>query len=110
MSNIGESDTWFSRLIEAVGKTYHFDLKIRLGEFGDEARTVLLYGAVKEEFKVEGRNREGRWTHFYTDFEGIINNLERRYKETESEYVRREIEKYMVSEICPVCAWARLKK
>ena len=110
MSNIGESDTWFSRLIEAVGKTYHFDLKIRLGEFSDEARTVLLYGAVKEEFKVEGRNREGRWTHFYTDFEGIINNLERRYKETESEYVRREIEKYMVSEICPVCAGARLKK
>ncbi|MFH0936819.1 MAG: excinuclease ABC subunit UvrA [Candidatus Daviesbacteria bacterium] len=109
-SHLGESDTWFSRLIEAVGEQYGFDLKIRIGQYSDKAKQILLYGAGEEEFRVEGKNREGRWTHFYTTFEGLITNLERRYKETESEYVRREIEKYMVAEVCPICLGARLKK
>lgn len=109
-SRLGETDTWFSRLIEAVGKKYGFDLKTRLGEYSEKAKQVLLYGAGSEQFRVEGKNREGRFTHFYSTFEGLIPNLERRYQETESEYVKKEIEKYMVAEICPVCNGARLKK
>ena len=109
-SRLGESETWFSRLIEAVGKEYGFDLKTRLGEYSPEARKILLYGAEGKEFKVEGKNREGRWTHFYSPFEGLVPNLETRYKETESEYVKREIERYMVTELCPECQGARLKK
>ena len=109
-SKLGESETWFSRLIEAVGKEYGFDLNTRLGYLSEEARKVLLYGAFKEQFKVEGKNREGRWTHFYSEFEGLVVNLERRYKETESEYIRKEIEKYMVRESCPECQGARLRK
>ncbi|MDO8570287.1 MAG: excinuclease ABC subunit UvrA [Candidatus Daviesbacteria bacterium] len=109
-SHLGESDTWFSRLIESVGLEHNFDLKMRIEDFTPEAKNVLLYGAGKEEFKVKGKNREGKMTHFYSTFEGLIINLERRYKETESEYVKREIERYMFSEICPVCQGARLKK
>ncbi|MDO8638427.1 MAG: excinuclease ABC subunit UvrA [Candidatus Daviesbacteria bacterium] len=109
-SHLGETDTWFSRLIEAVGKEHNFDLKTRIEQFSPEAKNVLLYGAGKEQFKVVGRNREGKMTHFYTNFEGLIINLERRYQETESEYVKREIEKYMFAEICSVCCGARLKK
>jgi len=110
MSNLGENETWFSRLVDAVGKEYGFDLKTRLGEFNEKAKEILLYGAGKDQFKVEGRNREGKMTHFYTEFEGIVTNLERRYKETESDYVKKEIEKYMFSEECPVCCGERLKK
>ncbi|MDO8618573.1 MAG: excinuclease ABC subunit UvrA [Candidatus Daviesbacteria bacterium] len=109
-SKLGESETWFSRLIQAVGEKHDFNLSTRLGQLSEKARQILLYGAADEQFKVEGRNREGKWTHFFTEYEGLIINLEKRYKETESEYVRREIEKYMNTEICPLCLGARLKK
>ncbi|MDD2823125.1 MAG: excinuclease ABC subunit UvrA [Candidatus Daviesbacteria bacterium] len=109
-SHLGETETWFSRLIKSVGEEYGFDLNTRLGEFSPESKKVLLYGAGDQQFKVEGKNREGKWTHFNTSFEGLLVNLERRYQETESEYVKREIEKYMVQEVCPECLGARLKK
>ncbi len=109
-SNIGESETWFSRLLETVGKEYSFSLKMRLEEFSKEAIEILLHGAGNEQFKVEGRNREGRMTHFYSTFEGLVANLERRYRETESEFTKKDIEKYMMSELCPVCLGTRLKK
>ncbi|MBI2334850.1 excinuclease ABC subunit UvrA, partial [Candidatus Daviesbacteria bacterium] len=63
-----------------------------------------------EIFRVEGKNRLGRWTHFDSNFEGLIPYLEKRYKETESDFVRGEIEKFMVSEVCLECQGARLKK
>ncbi len=107
---LGESETWFSRLIESVGEQHEFGMNTRLGQLSEKSKQVLLYGAGTEEFKVEGRNREGKWTHFFSPFEGLVVNLERRYKETESEYVKKEIEKYMMTEICPVCEGARLKK
>ncbi len=109
-SHLGENETWFSRLIEAVGKEYGFDMNTRLGQFSPEAIKVLLYGAGDQLFRVEGRNREGRWTHFETTFEGLVVNLERRYQETESDYVKKEIEKYMMTETCSECQGARLKK
>ncbi len=110
MSNVGESETWFTRLLEAVGEQYGFDLKTRLEKLTEKARHALLYGAGDEQFRVEGKNREGKLTHFYTTFEGVIPHLERRYKETESDFTKREIEKYMTTEVCPVCNGARLKK
>ncbi len=109
-SRLGESETWFSRLIEAVGKEHNFDLNTRLGEYTAEAKKVLLFGDGDNQFKVEGKNREGKWTHFYSNFEGLVPNLERRYKETESEYVKREVERYMNTELCPECLGTRLKK
>ena len=108
-SKLATHETWFTRMIEAVGKEYGFDLNTRLGQLSTEARKILLYGAGTEVFNVGGQNRMGRWTTFNTNFEGIIQYLERRYKETESDFVKAEIEKYMVSEICPECHGARLK-
>ncbi len=108
-SKLGSSETWFTRLIEAVGKEYDFDLSTRLGQLSEKARQILLNGTGGEVFKVQGQNRFGRWTHFDSNFEGIITYLERRYKETESDFVKAEIEKYMLTEICPECHGARLK-
>ncbi len=109
-SKLANNETWFTRLIEAVGKQYGFDLFTRLGQIPEKGRTVLLYGAGDQQFKVEGKNRQGRWTHFYSVFEGLVKYLKERYKETESDYVKAEIEKYMVKEICPLCLGSRLKK
>ena len=102
-------ESWFSRLIEAVGKEYGFDLKTRLGQLTQKARQVLLTGAQEEQFRVEGRNRQGRWTHFYSVYQGLIPYLKDRYQQTESDYVKAEIEKYMYRETCPDCGGARLK-
>ena len=109
-SKLGESDTWFSRLIEAVGEQYGFDMKTRLGQLSETAKAVLISGTGSQQFRVEGRNREGRKTSFYTAFDGLIPHLERRYRETESDFTKKEIEKYMFSEVCMVCIGARLKK
>ncbi|MBI2314530.1 excinuclease ABC subunit UvrA [Candidatus Daviesbacteria bacterium] len=108
-SKLATSDTWFTRLIEAVGKEYGFDVNTRLGQLKPEARKVLISGAGKEEFKVEGRNRQGRWTHFYSSFQGLVSYLKERYQESESDFVKAEIEKYMYKESCPKCRGARLK-
>ena len=108
-SKLATSETWFTRLIESVGKEYKFDLSTRLGNIGPDVRKLLLYGAGDEQFKVEGKNRQGKWTHFYSTFKGLVAYLKDRYKETESEWVKQEIEKYMVREICPKCKGSRLK-
>lgn len=102
-------ETWFSRLIEAVGKEYGFDLSTRLGQLSEEARNILLNGAGTREFNVEGKNRQGRWTSFNSTFQGLVPYLKERYKESDSDFVKAEIEKYMVKEICPKCNGARLK-
>lgn len=109
MSKLATNETWFTRLIEAVGKEYGFDLNTRLGQLSFESKKVLLHGAGEKEFRVEGRNRQGRWTHFYSTFQGLVPYLKERYASSESDYVKGEIEKYMVKEICPKCKGARLK-
>jgi excinuclease ABC subunit A len=106
---LATNETWFTRLIEAVGKEYNFDVNTRLGELTEKARNVLLYGDGEKQFKVEGKNRQGRWTSFYSNYQGLAQYLKERYKETESDYVKSEIEKYMVKEECPKCHGTRLK-
>ncbi len=69
----------------------------------------MLYGAGSHEFEVEGKNRQGRWVSFHSNFKGLAESLKERYKETESEWVKSEIEKYMVRELCPKCKGSRLK-
>lgn len=109
LSKMASYETWFSRLIEAVGKKYDFDLGTRLGQLTAEARKILLEGAGSQEFKVEGKNRQGKWTHFNSTFQGLVPYLKERYKESESDFVKTEIERYMYRETCPTCNGARLK-
>jgi len=102
-------ETWFTRLIEAVGTEYGFSMSTRLGELSAESRLILLHGDGDREFKVSGKNRQGKWTSFDSKFSGLIPYLKERYQETESEWVKGEIEKYMFKELCPKCSGARLK-
>ncbi len=107
-SRLTTHETWFSRLLEEASKQIHFSINVPIKSLTDQDRKFLLFGSDKI-FKVQGENRIGKKAQWQTTFEGIIPNLERRYKETESGYIRGEIEKFMRILTCPTCLGTRLK-
>lgn len=109
-SRLLSSDTWYARIVGAVANRYRFSVHLPLKNLSEEQKRILLYGTGDEVFEVTGRNRFGRQATIYEEFEGIISNLERRYKETDSDYIRLGIERFMRSKSCPVCMGTRLKK
>ena len=94
---------------EGLAKAYNFSLDTPFKELSKKAKDVIFYGTDGKKIKLERRSEYGSGTYM-TDFEGIINNLERRYRETTSEWSRNEIEGYMSTVKCPECGGARLKK
>ena len=94
---------------EGLAKAYDFSLDTPFKELSKKAKDVIFYGTDGKKIKLERKSEYGSGTYM-TDFEGIVNNLERRYKETTSEWSRTEIESYMSSVKCPECGGARLKK
>ena len=109
-NRLATTETWFSRLLAQVAKAKNISLTTPIGELPESALHVLIYGSSQEQFTVEGENRQGRATSIVETFEGVIPNLMRRYRETDSEYIRSEIEKYMRQEQCPDCQGKRLKQ
>jgi excinuclease ABC subunit A len=109
-ANIFEQDTWYSRLILKVCEEHAIDPKKALKYVDQEQINILLYGTGDKEYKVEGTNRFGKLTYIYEAFPGIVSELEQRHADTESDWVRAEIEKYMKENVCPQCLGARLKK
>lgn len=103
-------DTWFARIIATVCQKYGIDIRAPLSKLTKEQKKILLLGTGQDLHRVEGENRFGRLTHIWETYPGVIPELERHFKETESDYVRAEIEKYMRQEICPTCNGSRLKK
>ena len=94
---------------KALGKKYGFTLDTPIEEMSKEAVEAILYGTKGEKMKMERPTSFGGGVYF-TDFEGVINNMQRRYNESNSEASRNEIEQLMVSEKCPDCLGARLSK
>ncbi|MFI5241221.1 MAG: excinuclease ABC subunit UvrA, partial [Microgenomates group bacterium] len=109
-SNMFEHDTWYSRLIIKVCEDAGINPKSFIKDLSEKERQILLNGTGSKEYKVDGQNKQGRLTSIYWKFVGIVNELERRYKETESDWAREEIKKYMREKVCPECQGARLKK
>ena len=93
----------------ALGKKYGFTLDTPIKDMSKSAIDAILYGTKGEKMKMERPTSFGGGV-YYTDFEGIINNLQRRYNESGSEASRSEIEQLMTSEKCPDCGGARLCK
>ncbi|NMP37369.1 MAG: excinuclease ABC subunit UvrA [Clostridiales bacterium] len=93
---------------EGLAKAYNFSLSTPVCDLPDGAVDVLLYGTKGKKIKMERVNDYGSGT-YYTDFEGIANNLDRRHRETSSEFSRAEIESFMSAVPCPDCAGARLR-
>ncbi|WP_156851130.1 excinuclease ABC subunit UvrA [Bartonella refiksaydamii] len=102
------SSPYYSQTLEALGKVYGFKLTDKWCTLSDEAQRAILYGAKKQEisFIYENDQKLHKTTR---RFEGIIPNMERRWKETDSTLSREEIERYMSSSPCPACHGYRLK-
>lgn len=103
-----EGGTIAQMYFEGLAEHYNFSLDTPFGELSKEAKNVIFYGTNGKKIKMVRRSEYGSGTYM-TDFEGIVNNLERRYKETTSDYSRAEIEQYMSAKPCPDCHGARLK-
>jgi excinuclease ABC subunit A len=101
---------WYQQTLEALAKSYGFDVRTPYKNLSKKAKEVIMSGSggILVDFWWED---EGGKKHFYKKpFEGVLNNLERRHRETESEQVREELEKFMDVMPCPTCNGARLKK
>ena len=106
-----EHNTWTKQVIETVFSNYNYDLNTPIKDLERKAVEILLHGVPgKERFRVTYTNVHGRKHTYDAKYEGVIPNLMRRYKETNSDYIRQEIEKYMINEPCDVCKGARLSK
>ena len=103
------SSSFSYRLIEALADKYEFAMTTPFRDLPEDVKEKILYGTAKEKVYVRYRNRRGRVRSYFTDFEGIVNWLERRYEETDSEYARSRIAQYMSVRPCPACGGARLK-
>ena len=103
------NQSWYYRMLEAVAKRYRFSLNKPIKELTKKQLDLILYGTGEETYKMEfsGDKFSG---DFQSGYEGVVHNLERRYKETDSDYIRGEIERYMRVYECPTCQGRRLKK
>ena len=103
-----DSGTVATMYYNGLAEHYGFDINTPFNQLSDEARRAVLYGTGDIKLKLKRGNTLGGGT-YEAPFEGVINNLERRYKETSSDYARAEIESYMTELPCPECHGKRLK-
>jgi excinuclease ABC subunit A len=99
------SDAWYMKKMAAVADRYGFSIHLPTGELKKEDLDKILYGTGEETYRIQ----MGGGRAFDTAYEGVIPNLERRHKETESDFMRRDIERFMQERPCHACNGKRLK-
>ena len=105
-----EEGGYYWQALEAVAQEYDIDLGAPVRDIPAEKLNLILNGTKGKRVTVHYRNRDGRQATFQTAFEGVIGNLQRRYRETNSEYIRDKLSEYMNEQVCPTCKGARLRK
>ena len=103
------SSQYYEQITQALSERYGVDVEAPWSELPAEHQELFLYGTEGERVEVSYRNRYGRRRSYATRFEGIVPNLARRYRETDSEWSREKIEEYMSVVPCPSCKGARLR-
>jgi excinuclease ABC subunit A len=98
-------DNWYMKKLQAVAERYGFSLHVPTGELSKDNLQKILYGTGDETYKV----RLGGGRSFNTTYEGVVPNLERRHKETDSDFIRRDIERFMQERPCYKCHGMRLR-
>ena len=98
-------DNWYMKKLQAVAEKHGFSLHIPTGQLTKEQIDLVMYGTGSEKYRVA----LGGGRSFETTYEGVVPNLERRHKETDSDFVRRDIEKFMQEKPCHACGGLRLK-
>ena len=99
------SDAWNMKRLASVAEAHGFSLKVPVGKLSDDIKHKILYGTGDQKYRVD----LGGGRHYDTTYEGVIPNLERRWKETDSDFMRRDIERFMRERDCYACKGARLK-
>jgi excinuclease ABC subunit A len=102
-------DSYYTQLLKAAATRFHIPMDVPVRELSDEQMHIMLYGSKEERVHIRYRNRQGYWREYQTTFEGVVPNLQRRYHETSSDYMRGRIEDYMAYRPCPACSGKRLK-
>ncbi len=100
--------SWRMKILEAIFAEHGWEIRTPIRDLPAEAVQHLLYSAKDEKVLVRYRHERGENTYWAT-FEGLVTNLERRFRETESEYIKTELERYMVARPCPACSGRRLR-
>lgn len=104
------SSQYYPQMLEAVCNHYGIDMDIPVKDIPKHQLDKILYGSDGEEIYFRYENDFGQIRENYIQFEGVIRNVERRYKETSSDFIREQMEKYMGQQNCPTCKGHRLKK
>ena len=104
--------SWYSKVLEGVAREYGFSLNAQVRDLPKKFIDVILYGTGDKKVRIQDESlpagQAGGYER-YTSFEGVIPNLERKYKETDSDYMRGEIEQFMRIKKCPTCKGKRLR-
>ncbi|MEW6614579.1 MAG: excinuclease ABC subunit UvrA [Thermodesulfobacteriota bacterium] len=104
-----KNSSYFHQMLDALSEHYKIDIYTPFKDLSPEVQHALLHGSGEEKIKFYFE-LNGRKTFHYKEFEGIINNLERRYRETDSDFIREELERYMNNHPCPTCNGNRLRQ
>ena len=99
------TDAWYTKKLQAVADAHGFSLHVPTSELTEKQMELLMYGTGSQKYSVS----LGSGRSFDTTYEGVVNNLERRHKETESDFIRRDIERFMQERPCHACLGKRLK-
>jgi len=105
----GQLRTWHSSMLQSLGHRHGFSLSTPVKNLNEEQLNLILYGNGGETVLATYEDRYGGMRQYYTNFEGVIPYLERRYRETDSDSVRAYIQHYMASNPCPSCRGKRLR-
>ena len=109
-SNRTSKDTWTLKILESVAQAHHFDLKTPIKKYSKEIFDLIFYGkGTFPTYTIEYTNRFGRTRIHEIEYEGVVNEMMRRYKESTSEFAKSETERYMIEKECDTCHGKRLK-
>ena len=105
----GSFTPWFASQLESLAEAFGFSTRVPVEQLSRKHLDLVLYGNGGRSITMKHRTRKGKTYEWDTSFEGVVNNLQRRHRETESNYVRSDIERYMASRPCQSCAGRRLR-
>ena len=108
-SRAGSSSPWYGSMLESMARNYGFSTGTPIRKLSKDAIDLILYGSRGDTVTIKHRTQRGRVYSWKTNFEGVIPNLERRFRDTDSDYIRREIERYMAARACQSCKGRRLR-
>ena len=105
----GVAKFWYTSLLESIAREHGFSTEAPISQLSPDVVDLILHGDQNQQITMHHLTRKGKEISWKTYFPGVIPNLERRYRETSSEYFRTEIQKYMTKRNCPSCEGKRLK-